>query len=50
MQSLKEEWINERMKKLLAEDFCPRCSKHKTLHDDTACGMRWEKEEETING
>jgi hypothetical protein len=42
--------INSEMRKLLAENFCPQCSKHNKLHDDEACNMRWEKEEEEIYG
>lgn len=39
-------WINVRMRKLLADDFCPECTKHRMLHDDKSCGMRFILEEE----
>lgn len=41
----KSEWINERMRALLAELFCPRCGLHNKLHNDDACGMRYLPEE-----
>jgi hypothetical protein len=41
----RDQWINARMRKLLAEDFCPTCGKHKVLHDDKKCTMRFVKED-----
>ena len=41
-----ENWINIRMRALLADDFCPECGKHKRMHDDKKCLMRWTPEEE----
>lgn len=41
-------WVNVRMRRLLAEDFCPACGKHRVLHDDKACSMRFVKEEEEV--
>lgn len=41
-----DNWINVRMKALLAEDFCPSCGKHNKLHDDNKCEMRWNPEED----
>ena len=41
-----ENWINIRMRALLADDFCPECGKHKRMHDDKKCLMRWTSEEE----
>ena len=37
-------WTNNRMRKLLAGEYCPRCDRHHVLHDDEHCHMRWEKE------
>lgn len=39
-------WINKRMRALLSDAFCPRCGVHEKLHDNQACGMRFEKDEE----
>lgn len=39
-------WTNARMRKLLADDFCPKCGKHAVLHDDKKCDMRFVKYEE----
>lgn len=44
-----ENWINIRMRALLADDFCPECGKHKRMHDDKKCLMRWTSEEEEIS-
>lgn len=40
----RDQWINARMRKLLADDFCPACGKHNVLHDDKKCTMRFVKE------
>ena len=40
----RDQWINARMRKLLAEDFCPACGKHNVLHNDKQCTMRYVKE------
>jgi hypothetical protein len=34
-----------RMRKLLADDYCPQCGKHRVLHNDKACNMRFVSEE-----
>ena len=47
-----ENWVNVRMKKLLAgapapkwaDAFCCVCRKHHTRHDDAKCSMRYEEE------
>jgi hypothetical protein len=39
-----EEGINERMKRLLAKPFCPKCHLFSQEHDDNACDMRYVKE------
>jgi len=52
----KENWINVRMQRLLADEpmprwrnaFCPECHKHFTQHNDKTCNMKYE--EETTNG
>ena len=41
-------WTNVRMRKLLAEDFCPECGKHKVLHNNDACPMSYAKKEEEL--
>lgn len=54
-------WINERMKKLLLSDlgysrantaleahFCPSCKKHKDIHDDVKCSMRFEEKTQDV--
>jgi len=43
----RDNWTNERMRKLLADNFCPKCTKHRMLHDNEKCSMRFIKEEET---
>lgn len=45
-EELKEgNWVNVRMRALLADAFCPRCGAHNKLHDNDACGMRYIPEE-----
>jgi hypothetical protein len=46
VEDMEVNWINTRMRKLLAEDFCPVCGKHRKLHDNDACPMRYVKEED----
>ena len=51
----RDQWINARvqlrfpwrcrMKKLLADAFCPACGRHNVLYDDKKCAMRYTKEE-----
>ena len=41
----RDQWVNARMKKLLAEDYCPACGKHNVLHNDKKCTMRYTKQE-----
>jgi len=41
----RDQWINARMKKLLADAFCPACGRHNVLHNDKKCAMRYTKEE-----
>ena len=41
----RDQWINARMKKLLADDFCPACGKHNVLHDEKKCNLSYVKEE-----
>ena len=41
----RDQWINIRMRKLLADAFCPACGKHNVLHDDKKCNLRYVKEE-----
>jgi len=45
----RDQWINARMKKLLADAFCPACGRHNVLHDDKKCAMRYTKEESNVN-
>jgi hypothetical protein len=39
-----EEGINERMKRLIARPFCPKCYLFLEEHDNEACDMRWEED------
>ena len=43
----KEEGVNERMKRLVARPFCPKCCLFLEEHDDKACDMRYVCEPET---
>jgi hypothetical protein len=46
----RDDWINERMKKLTAQPFCPQCYLFLEEHDDSSCDLRWvEEEQEEIN-
>jgi hypothetical protein len=36
----------ERLKRLMARPFCPTCHLFLEEHNDDACDMRWEPEEE----
>lgn len=45
MADLKELWINERMKRLYAMQFCPRCGLLPREHRNDECDMRYSKEE-----
>lgn len=42
----RDDWINERMKKVLARPFCPKCYLFLEQHDDSVCNMRYEEDEE----
>jgi ribosomal protein S27AE len=44
MANLKDGWINERMKRLYAMQFCPRCGLLPSTHDDYACDMHYEED------
>lgn len=48
MSDEQNDWIVTRMRKLLASDFCPRCGKHKALHDNETCNMRFVPDEEEV--
>jgi hypothetical protein len=41
----RDDWTNERMKKLTARPFCPKCYLFLEDHDDEACDMRWVEDE-----
>ena len=57
----RDNWVNERMKSLLINDeddgqytranaaleanYCPTCKKHKDMHNDEKCNMRFEEAE-----
>ena len=47
VQMSRDNWTNTRMRALLADDFCPKCTKHRMLHDDKLCSMRFVIEEES---
>lgn len=40
----KEEWVNERMKRLTARPFCPKCFLFLEEHNNSACDMRYEED------
>lgn len=42
----RDDWINERMKKVLKNPFCPKCYLFLDQHDDNVCDMRYEEEPE----
>ena len=42
-------WINVRMRKLLARDFCPVCGLLPADHDDERCEQRYTKEESCLD-
>ncbi len=56
-EDLEINWANTRMRQVLLNDvgytyanarlksnYCPKCTKHRMVHDDNACNMRYEEE------
>ena len=56
-EDLEVNWANTRMRQVLLNDvgytyanarlksnYCPKCTKHRMVHDDNACNMRYEEE------
>jgi hypothetical protein len=42
----RDNWTNERMKKLVRRPFCPKCCLFLEEHNDNACDMRYEEDKE----
>ena len=56
-EDLEVNWANTRMRQVLLNDvgytyanarlksnYCPKCTKHRMVHDDNTCNMRYEEE------